>query len=129
MYGERLGCGWQKSSAPGEVQKQLLEDTFQERNIFTAVQLPFDFKDTERSPRETLVRTLAEVEFFSPSVNRRIDVSEIPLIGGNLTIGLHVPLASKQVKLLLGKSGINDSQWDTVECRVPCSKEWIFPSG
>jgi hypothetical protein len=73
------------------------------------MQLPFDLEDTERSPRKILIYALTEVEFFSPSVNRRVDVSKIPLICGNLTIGLHVPLPSKQVELLLGKRGINDS--------------------
>lgn len=105
---KKLRCGWQKSSAPGKIQKQLLEDTFQERDILTTVQLPFDFEDTERSPRKALMHTLNKVGIFSPSVNRGIDISKIPFICGNLTVGFHVPLPSKQIKLLLSKSGIDD---------------------
>jgi len=73
------------------------------------MELPFNLEDTERSPYKTLIRALADAGFSSPSVNRRIDVSKIPLICGNLTIGLHVPLPSKQVELLLGKRGIDNS--------------------
>ena len=73
------------------------------------MQLPFNLEDTERSPCKTLIYALTKVGFFSPSMNRRIDISKIPLICGNLTIGLHVPLPGKQVELLLGKRGINDS--------------------
>jgi len=73
------------------------------------MELPFNLEDAERSPCRALVYALSEVRSFSPSVNRRIDVSKIPLICGNLTIGLHVPLPSEQVELLLGKRGINDS--------------------
>jgi len=48
------------------------------------------------------------VEFFSPSVYRGIDVSEVPLIRGNLTVRLHVPLPSKQIELLLSERGVNN---------------------
>ena len=72
------------------------------------MQLPLNLEDTECSPSKILIYALIEVGFFSPSVNRRIDVSKIPLICGNLTIGLHVPLPSKQVELLLCKRGIDD---------------------
>lgn len=49
-----------------------------------------------------------EIEFLLPSVNRRVDVSKIPLICGNLTIRLHIPLPGEHVKLLLGKRRIDD---------------------
>ena len=105
-----------------------MEDALQERKIFTTVQLPFDFENTERSPGKYLTHTLTKVEPFSPSVNRGVDVSEVPFICGNLSIGFHVPLPGKQIKLLLGKRGVNDGQGDTVERGIPRSEEWVLPS-
>lgn len=54
------------------------------------------------------MRDLAEMECFSPSVNRGVNVSEIPLVCGNLTIRLHIPLPGEHVKLLLGERRINN---------------------
>ena len=113
---------------PGEVQEQFLEDAFQERKILTTVQLSFDFEDTERSPGKSLTRTLTKVGSSSPSMNGRIDVSEVPFICGNLTIRFHVPLPGKQIKLFLGKRGINDGQGNAVERGIPRSEKWILPS-
>lgn len=117
-----------KPGIPGEVQEQLLEDAFQERKIFATVQLPFDFENTERSPGKSLTHTLTKVGSFSPSVNRGIDVSEVPFVRGNLTIGFHVPLPGKQIKLFLGKRGVNYCQGNAMERCIPRSEEWILPS-
>lgn len=50
VKGKRVSDG--KMYAPGEVHEQLLEDAFQERNIFTTMQLPLNLKDTECGPRK-----------------------------------------------------------------------------
>ena len=42
-----------------------------------------------------------------PSVDRRVDVAESPLISRNLTVGVHVPFAGEQIELLLGEIGID----------------------
>ena len=60
-------------------------------------------------------------------MNRRVDVTEVPLICRNLTIWLHVPFASQEVQLLLGKSRIYDCQWNAMEGRIPSRKERVFP--
>lgn len=93
------------------------------------MQLSFNLEDTERSPRKGSTHTLARMEFFAPSVYGGIDVSKIPLICRDLPVGLHVPLPSKQVKLFFGERGVNHRQWNTVERGIPCSEEWILPSG
>ena len=51
---------------------------------------------------------LTKMESSLPSVYRRVDISEIPLICRDLTVGLHIPLSSEQVELLLGEHGVND---------------------
>lgn len=72
------------------------------------MQFPFDFEDTERSPRKVSMHDLTKMESSLPSVYRRVDISEIPLICRDLTVGLHIPLSSEQVELLLGEHGVND---------------------
>ncbi len=38
-----------------------------------------------------------------------------------------IPFAPEQEQLLLGKVGIEQSQWDAVKCQVPGGKPGIFP--
>ena len=68
------------------------------------------------------------MESPSPSVDRGVDISKIPLICGNLTIRFHIQLPSEHFKLLLSKRRINKRQRDTVERGVPCGEERILPS-
>src|SRR5690606_26321823 len=64
----------------------------------------------------------------SPGVHRRVDVREVPFVGRNLAIGIHIPFTSQQIQLLLRKGGINNGERDAMESSVPCSKERVFPS-
>lgn len=59
---------------------------------------------------------------------RRVDITEVPFVRGDLTIRLHVPLARQQVQLLLRKRGVNHGEWDTVERGIPSCEERVFPS-
>lgn len=64
---------------------------------------------------------------FLPGMDWWIDVAEIPLIRRNLTIWLHVPFTSEEIKLFLGEGGIHNSQWNAVKGGIPSRKERIFP--
>lgn len=57
----------------------------------------------------------------------RVDVSEIPLIRRQLSVGMHVPLSGKQVELFLRKLRVHHGKRNTVERRIPCGKERILP--
>ena len=49
-----------------------------------------------------------------PGVDRRVDVGEVPLVGRELAVGVHVPLAEQQHELPLGQLGVEQAsgmQW------------------
>jgi len=52
-------------------------------------------------------------------VNGRVDVAEVPLVGGKRSIGLHVPLSSEEIELLLSEGGIDHGERNAVEGGVP----------
>ena len=62
-----------------------------------------------------------------PGVDRRVDVAEGPLVGRELPVGVHVPLARQQHELLLGELGIDQRQRDAVERQVPGRVPGILP--
>src|SRR5256885_34483 len=70
---------------PGEIDRQLLKDARQEQAIALA------------GPPRDLVDAPA-----GPGVNWGIHVGQGPLIGRQLTVGVHVPLAQQKHELLLG---------------------------
>src|SRR5271165_1144830 len=80
---------------PGEVQHQFVKDPLQESAIALAFALLVDLVYPPGCP----------------CVNRRVDIAERPFIGGNLAIGMHVPLAQHERKLLFGEVGIDKRQW------------------
>ena len=88
---------------PGEVQQQLVKDLLQEPTVRLASNPVLDLVDSPCRPR----------------MDRRVGIAESPLVGGNLPIGMHVPLAQEQDQLLLGEVGINQGQIDAVKCQVP----------
>src|ERR1700727_2862534 len=63
----------------------------------------------------------------SPSVNWRIDVAKGEFIRGHLPIGVHVPLAQQEEKLILGKLWINTRHRKHVERRVPRCEPGVLP--
>ena len=61
------------------------------------------------------------------SVHRRIGVGEVPLVGRELAIGVHVPLAQQQHDLPLGPFGVKSGQHDAMKRRVPGGEPGILP--
>ena len=60
-------------------------------------------------------------------VHWRIDITEIPLISGDLSAGMQIDLAQHKIKLLLGKVLINHIERYGMKCQIPCRIPWIFP--
>ena len=96
---------------PGEVQKHLLKDTLHERVVRYPGALALDIEDCLRSQRQ----------------DRRIDIVEVPLVSGDLSIGVHVPLAQHQQDLLLGKLRIDMRKRNAVKPEVPGSEPRKLP--
>src|SRR5262249_26209620 len=65
---------------PGEIEQQLLKDLCQEGSIRSAADSSLDLVNSPGRPR----------------VNRRVDVTERPLVGRQLTVRMHVPFAKKE---------------------------------
>ena len=79
---------------PGEVDEELVEDTGEEVEVATAV----DGEDFERRPR----------------LHGRVDVAEVPLVGGQGAVGVLEPFTAKEDQLVLGEAGstwANATQW------------------
>ena len=60
-------------------------------------------------------------------MHRRIDVAERPLVGRQLAVRVHVPLARQQHELLLRELGIDQRQRDRVEGEVPGRVPRVLP--
>src|SRR4029077_8564791 len=88
---------------PGEVEQEFLKDAFQKHSVALATALFFNFVYAPSGP----------------GVHRWVDVAEGPLIGGQLPVGMHVPLASHQNELFLGEIRIHQRQSNAVESQVP----------
>lgn len=76
-----------------------MEDTLEEVEILTTVHLALHLEGSEGSP----------------GVDGRVDITEVPLVSGQLSVGVHVPFTSEEVELLLGKLRIDHGERDTVE--------------
>ncbi len=88
-----------------------MEDPLQERVVGPPGQLAVDLEDAQRRP----------------GVHRRVDVAEGPFVGGQLAVGVHVPLARQQHQLLLGRGRIQPRQRQAVERKVPGRIPGILP--
>src|SRR5438132_160532 len=76
---------------PGKVEQQFVKHALQEHAVSIARLLLVNFVNAPGGPGKY----------------RWIDVAKGPLVGGKLTVGMHVPLSHQQVKLALGKFAIN----------------------
>ena len=90
---------------------QFVEDTLQECAIAFAFALLVDLVNAPGSP----------------GVHGRIHVAECPLVSGNLSVGMHVPLAQHQRELLFREVRIHQRERNAVERQVPCRIPRILP--
>ena len=61
------------------------------------------------------------------SVDRRVHVAEVPLVGGHLAVGVQVDSAEHQLHLLFGEVGVHDCERERVESQVPGRVPRVFP--
>ena len=92
---------------PGEVDQQLVEGGGEELEVGAAV----DAEHRERRPR----------------LDRRVHVAEVPLVGGQLAVRVHVPLAAHEQQLVLRRGGIGVREDDAVEGEVPRRVPGVLP--
>ena len=105
----RTGCcpGVFPVHPPGEVDQQLVEDPGEEVEVPAAVE------------REHLERR--------PRLDRRVDVAEVPLVGGQRPVRVLEPLPAEQHQLVLGEPGVDVGQRHAVEGQVPGGEPRVLP--
>ena len=96
---------------PGEVEQQLLEAALEPLRVALA--------------RLRLFQAVGEDG--GPGMHRRIDVAEVPLVGRDLAVGVHVALAQHQLELLLAEVRVDERQGEDVEGEVPGRVPGILP--
>ena len=62
-----------------------------------------------------------------PSVDGRIEIAELPLVGGQLAVGVLELLEEEEPELVLGECGVDQREGHALECQVPSRKPRIFP--
>ena len=96
---------------PGEVQHELVKRALEEVDVTRAAQGQLGLVQKEGGP----------------GVDRRVDVAEVPLVGGDLAARVEVDLAQHEIELLLGKIRVHDGKGDGVEGQVPGGIPGILP--
>jgi hypothetical protein len=61
------------------------------------------------------------------AVNRRVHVTEVPLVGGDLSAGVQVHLVGDQLQLVLGEIEVDAGKDDAVKREIPGGKPRVFP--
>src|SRR5208337_388256 len=97
---------------PREIDQQLVECLLQEFHIALAGLRSVDFVHPPTRP----------------SVHRRIQVGKLPLVGGNLAIGMLELLKQKKPQILFRESRIDESKSDACERQVPGCEPGILPA-
>ncbi len=92
---------------PGVVHQQLVQDAREELKVGRTV----DEKHLDGRP----------------GMGRRIDVREVPFVGRQLTVRVHVPLTEHQNELRLRERGIDVRHRHTVEGEVPRGEPRVLP--
>ena len=77
------------------------------------------------SPR--CLRSIWKTRQRRPGVDRRVDVAEGPLVGRQLAVGVHVPLARSSTSCSLANSGSIMRERDAVEGQVPGGVPGVLP--
>ncbi len=96
---------------PGEVQQQLVEGRLEEVQI-------------QLAPQSVLG---AQQEDRRKGVHWRVHVTEVPLIGRQLAVGVQVVPAQHQLHLLLGEIRVDDRERQGVEGQVPRRVPGVLP--
>ena len=96
---------------PGERDQHFVEDGFQKRAIAFTGLFSLDLINAPRRPGQ----------------HRRIDIAEVPFVGGNLPIWMLVPFAHDDIELHLGELGIDQGQRNTMKSEVPGCIPGKFP--
>ena len=96
---------------PCEIQRELGEDACQELQI--------------RFAAERLLRPMQEDR--GPGVHRRVDVAEVPFVGGHLSGRMQVEGLQHQFELALREIDVDRRERDRVKRQVPGREPWIFP--
>src|SRR5579883_953511 len=96
---------------PGKVEQELVEDALQEGAVAFAFSFLVDLIDAPGGP----------------GVNGGIHVAESPLVGGQLAVGMHVPLAQKKDELVLGEIGVHERQRNAMKSQVPGGIPGVLP--
>ena len=92
---------------PGEVHQELVEDLTEEVEVAGAV----DDEHLEGGPR----------------LDGRVDVAEIPFVGGQRPVRMLEPLPAEQEQLILGERGVDMGQRDAVEGQIPRREPGVLP--
>ena len=62
-----------------------------------------------------------------PGVDRRVEVGELPLVGGDLAVGMLELLEQQDPELLLGVLRIDQGEGDALEGQVPGGEPGVLP--
>ena len=92
---------------PGEVDEELVEHPAQKIDVTTAV----DGEDLKSGP----------------GLHGRIDVPEIPLVGGQGPVGMLEPFPAQKDQLVLGERRVHVGQGDAVKGQVPRGEPRVLP--
>src|SRR5271157_1574418 len=88
---------------PGEIQKKFVEYPLEECAIGHSTNAAFDFVNAPSRP----------------SVYGRIHIAESPLVGGQLSVRMHVPFTYKKDELFFGEIWIDDGERNAMESQIP----------
>ena len=104
-------CGVLAIHPPREIEHQLVKHALEEVAVRAAGIPPIDLVHAQRRPR----------------VDGRVHVAELPLVGRELAVRVHVPFTREERELLLGEIGIDQRERDGVKCEIPCGIPGVLP--
>ena len=84
-----------------------MHDTFEELVVLPAVHV----EHSQRGPR----------------MDRRVDVPEGPLVGGQLSVRMHVPLPAEEHELMLSELGVDVRERYAMKRQVPSRVPRVLP--
>ena len=96
---------------PGEIEQQLGEDPLEKLAVAFAVAPPLRIVEAQSRP----------------GLHGRIDVAEVPFVGGQLAVRVHVPGLAEQDQLMLGVLQIEISQRGQMKGPVPAREPGKLP--